>query len=227
MSTERSHSQPFSDDATDLLKTKPIAWIEPVTLRGRVVRLEPLETRHAADLSAAADAELFRYTPQAPPELSVAGFEGQIARLRLVPNVVALAIVLEETGRAIGRSTYMDIQPEHRGVEIGRTWIGRAYQGAKVNPEIKYLMLSHAFERLTPTAIRVQFTTGATNVHSQAAIAKLGAVREGVLRKNRIVPGGPDPNEPKITRDSVYYSILAEEWPRVKARLEERIGWRM
>ena len=201
-------------------------WIEPVTLRGRVVRMEPLKVDHAADLLAAADPELFRYTPQFPDEWSITGFESEIERVTSLSDVVALAIIHAETGRAIGRSTFMDIKPDHRGVEIGRTWIGRAYHGTKVNPEIKYLMLRHAFEHLSPTAIRVQFTTGGGNLHSQTAIAKLGAVREGVLRRNKIVPDGPSPTDPKIMRDTVYFSILAEEWPRVKAGLEERMGWK-
>jgi RimJ/RimL family protein N-acetyltransferase len=197
-------------------------WITPVTLGGEHVRLEPLERRHAPDLLAAADKELFRFTPQAPPSWSVEGFERDIARVTALPDVVAFAIVL--AGRAIGRTTYMDIKPEHRGVEIGRTWIARVHHGTRVNPEIKLLMLAHAFETLSPTAIRVQFTTGGSNLHSQTAIAKLGAVREGVLRHCRIVPGGPDPGDDKIVRDTVVYSILAEEWPGVKAGLLRRLG---
>ena len=118
----------------------------------------------------------------------------------------------------------MDIQPESRGVEIGRTWIARAHQGTRVNPELKLLMLRHAFEELSPTSIRVQLTTGGTNLHSQTAIAKLGAIREGTLRHNRIVPAGPDPAGPTMRRDTVYYSILESEWPDVKARLIARIG---
>lgn len=200
-------------------------WIQPVALQGRVIRLEPLAAHHAPALLAAADPELFRFTPQAPPEWSVAGFEQSITKVNALPDVVAFAIVLTDTNQAIGRTTFMDIQPANRGVEIGRTWIGRAWHGTRVNPEIKYLMLRHAFETLSPTAIRVQFTTGGMNLHSQTAIAKLGAVKEGVLRHNRIVPGGPDPAEPTILRDTVYYSILAAEWPSVKSRLSQRIGW--
>lgn len=201
------------------------SWVVPVTLECsgvvRTIRLEPLEARHAPDLLAAADRELFRHTMQAPDDWSARGFEAEMERVKAAPGVVALAIVLAETGRAIGRTTFMDIRPEHRGLEIGRTWIGRAHQGTRVNPEAKYLMLRHAFEVLSPSAIRVQFTTGGTNVHSQAAIAKLGAVKEGVLRRSRIVPGalGHDGG----VRDTVVYSILAEEWGRVKAGLGKRL----
>lgn len=199
-------------------------WISPTTLSGTLLRLEPLESRHAPDLLAAADPELFRHTPQAPPEFTIAGFEQNIARVNSLPDVVALAIIHLPTGKAIGRSTFMDIQPQNRGVEIGRTWFARAHHGTRVNPELKFLMLRHAFEELSPTAIRVQFTTGGFNIHSQTAIAKLGAVKEGVLRKNRIVPGGPEHTSEKILRDTVYFSILADEWPRVKTGLQQRLS---
>ena len=200
-------------------------WVEPVEMAGRVVRMEPLEVRHAADLAAAADWELFRFTPQAPAELTAGAFAQQISKLNARGDVVALAVVLNDTGRAIGRSTYMEVQAEHRGVEIGRTWIGRAWHGTVVNPEMKFLMLRHAFERLAPPAARVQLTTAGTNTHSQHAIAKLGAVREGVLRQNRVVPSGPRPGDPPMMRDTVVFSILAGEWPGVKRGLMSRLGW--
>ena len=202
-----------------------VVWIVPVVLCGRMVRLEPLEPRHAADLLAAADPELFRHTPQAPPEWSVRGFEQEIESVRATPGVVPFAIILTQASRAIGRTTFMDIRPEHRGTEIGRTWITRPCHGTPVNPEIKYLMLRHAFEQSAPPAVRVQFTTSSTNLHSQRAIARLGAVREGTLRRNRLVPAGPDPFGPTMLRDTVVFSILDAEWPAVKRRLEERIGW--
>jgi ribosomal-protein-alanine N-acetyltransferase len=203
------------------------AWLKPCVLRCpgvvRTVRLEPLEGRHAQDLFAAADRELFRHTMQAPREWTVRGFEEELEQVRGLPGTAALAIVMEESGRAIGRTTFMDIKPEHRGLEIGRTWIGRAHHGTRVNPEIKYLMLRHAFEGLSPPALRVQITTNGTNVHSQTAIAKLGAVREGVLRKARIM--GPGLDRPRaLVRDWVIFSIVDDEWPGVKARLEARLG---
>lgn len=192
----------------------------------RTIRLEPLEARHCADLFCAADPELFRHSMQAPQEWSVEGFTRQAAELKSLPDVIAFAIVLSsgtEAGRAIGRTTLMDIRPEHRGIEIGRTWISRSFHGTRVNPEAKYLMLRHAFEFLSPTAIRVQFTTTGTNLHSQAAIAKLGAVREGALRNARILPPTLERTEP-VARDCVYFSILAEEWGKVKAGLENRLA---
>lgn len=195
-------------------------WIIPTILQGRRIRLEPLEAKHAPGLLRAADPELFRFTAQQPAEWSVRGFELEIASVNAIADSVAFAVVLESTGEAIGRSTFMDIKPEHRGAEVGRTWIGRAYHGTAINPEMKYLMLRHAFETLTPSAIRLQLVTGGTNLHSQAAIAKLGAIREGVLRHSRIAstPSGPE------VRDAVYFSILASEWARVKNNLEARIA---
>jgi N-acetyltransferase len=208
-------------------------WVTPTTLECpgivRTIRLVPLEARHAPDLFAAADQELFRHTMQGPSEWSLRGIERELEAVRTLPGVVAFAIVLAQEsdgakeGRAIGRTTFMDIKPEHRGLEIGRTWIARSYHGTRVNPEAKYLMLRHAFESLSPTAIRVQLTANGTNLHSQAAIAKLGAVREGVLRKARIVPAALVRTEPAV-RDWVHFSILDDEWPRVKAGLEERLS---
>ncbi len=202
-------------------------WVSPVTLHDPVltptVRLEPLEARHAPRLFAAADPELFRHSAQNPLEWSVRGFEEETERVKATPGVVAFAIVRAADGVAIGRTTFMDIKPEHRGLEIGRTWIARPFHGTRVNPEIKYLMLRHAFEALSPSAIRVQITTNGTNLHSQAAIAKLGAVREGVLRDSRIMPVSIIRPEP-VVRDWVIFSVLAREWLGVKANLEARLS---
>ncbi len=189
-------------------------WVKPITLEGGVVRLEPLHQRHAPGLLAAASPDLFRFTPQGPPEWSVAGFESNIARFTAVPDLVPFAITLRDSGEVIGRTTYMEIRPAHRGLEIGNTWISRAHQGTRVNPDMKLIMMRHAFESLA--AIRVQLKTGHTNLHSQRAIAKLGAVREGVLRNHMIEPGG-------TFRDTVVFSITAGEWPTVKEGLEARL----
>lgn len=204
-------------------------WVAPVTLQDAnwapTVRLEPLAKRHAPDLLAAADPDLFRHSMQNPQEWSIRGFEEEMEAVMATPGVVAFAITDAKTGRAIGRTTYMDIKPEHRGLEIGRTWITRARHGTRVNPEIKYLMLRHAFEELSPPAIRVQITANGTNLHSQAAIAKLGAVREGTLRHARIMPPAPPVpgREGPLVRDWVIFSVLQAEWPGVKHRLEDRL----
>ncbi len=189
--------------------------IQPVTLEGRTVRIEPLDRRHAADMAEAADDEIFKYHVLLP-EISTAGFERYIETLLSRPNMVPFAQVLVATGKAIGGTTYMDIQTANRGVEIGTTWIGRAYHGTLVNPEAKYLLLRHAFE--DQGTIRVQLKTDGRNLQSQRAIEKLGAVKEGVLRNHVVMPDG-------FLRASVMYSITHEEWPAVKARLEERLGY--
>ena len=125
-------------------------------------------------------------------------------------------MVLRDTGQAVGVSSYTDVRPEHRGLEIGGTWIGRTYQRTAVNPECKYLMLRHAFENLG--AVRVQLKTDSRNTQSQRAIEKLGAQKEGVLRKHIILPDG-------YVRDTVMYSITVEEWPEVRVGLEDRLGY--
>lgn len=211
------------------MQNQPTPWIQPTTLECtgivRTIRLVPLNACHAGAVFPLADPELFRHSMQAPSEWSVGGFEAEFEKVSTMPGVVAFAIVLsagKDAGQVIGRTTYMDIRPEHRGVEIGRTWIARAYHGTRVNPEAKYLMLRHAFEGLSPTAIRVQFTTNGTNLHSQTAIAKLGAVKEGILRKARIMPPGLDRTEPAV-RDWVHYSIVDDEWQGVRAQLEQRL----
>lgn len=193
----------------------PKEWIQPVTLEGRGVRLEPLEARHAAGLLAAASPDLFVHTPQGPADWSLKGFEADIERVRALPDVVPFAVIAAATEEVLGRTTYMDIRPRDRGVEIGRTWLARRVQGTAINPEMKLLMLRHAFEVLG--AVRVQLITGMSNRHSQRAIAKLGAVREGVLRRDRILPNGR-------VRDSVVFSIIREEWPVVRAGLVRRLA---
>jgi RimJ/RimL family protein N-acetyltransferase len=127
------------------------------------------------------------------------------------------AVVHLGSGRAIGSTRYLDIQPQHRGLEIGGTWYGVAYQRSAVNTECKYLLLRHAFEVLS--CLRVQLKTDLRNERSQRAIERIGAVREGVLRNHMILPDGH-------VRSSVYYSLLNLEWPAVKAKLEEKLGYR-
>jgi RimJ/RimL family protein N-acetyltransferase len=114
-------------------------------------------------------------------------------------------------GRIVGSTRLLDLRPEDRGAEIGWTWFSPAVWRTPVNTESKYLLLRHCFETLN--LIRVQLKTDARNVRAQRAIERLGAVREGVLRHHYVMPDG-------YLRDSVYYSILAEEWPVVRERLE-------
>jgi RimJ/RimL family protein N-acetyltransferase len=188
--------------------------IQPLTLTGRFVRLEPLALAHAPALTLAAqDEELWRFMLYGV----IRNEEQMRAWIQLLLDYQAkgsdlpFAVIHLESERAIGATRYLDIRPQHRGVEIGGTWYAPEFQRTAVNSECKYLLLRQAFEGWG--CIRVQFKTDLRNVRSQRAIERLGAVKEGVLRNHMITPEGH-------VRDSVYYSILGSEWPSVKARLE-------
>jgi RimJ/RimL family protein N-acetyltransferase len=193
-------------------------WVEPVILDGRTVRLEPLGSEHSAGLREAFeyDPTILRYHPLAPKDRSDEAWDDYLRQSLRVPGRMPFAIVLKETGTAVGTTSYMDIRPENRGLEIGWTWIGKAYQGTQVNPENKYLLLRHAFETLG--AIRVQLKTDARNIQSQRAMLKLGAKLEGTLRNQIILPDG-------YYRHSVMFSIIEAEWLEVKAAIETRLGY--
>jgi N-acetyltransferase len=185
-----------------------------VTLEGRHVRLEPLAPAHAADLlEAGADPETWRYMSR--PHLRdladtqawiAAALEGMARGAQ-----VAFAIVARASGRAVGSTQFFDIRRHDRAVEIGRTWLSPAARRTAINTECKYLLLRHAFEDLG--AVRVQLKTDARNERSQRAIERIGAVREGVLRRHIVLWDG-------FIRDTVFYSIVDLEWPAVKLRLE-------
>jgi RimJ/RimL family protein N-acetyltransferase len=187
---------------------------ERVTLAGRSVRLEPLEERHRDDILAAAaqDPETFRYLFT---DLSkgVSVWPAYLADA-LRDEYVSWATVDAATGRTVGSSRFLDIAPEHGRLEIGWTWIAPSHQRTATNTEAKLLQLGYAFDDLGAT--RVALKTDERNERSQAAIARLGAVREGVLRHQFRMPDG-------FMRSSVYFSILAEEWPAVKAGLVARL----
>jgi N-acetyltransferase len=190
----------------------------PITLAGRHVRLEPLTTAHAPALFAALsiDPSIWQWRTLAAP-MSLAEMEVQILadlEAQARGSVVAFAQVEMATGLPVGATTYMNISRRDRGLEIGATWLGKPWQRTGINTEAKYLLLRHAFEALG--AVRVQLKTDGRNVQSQAAIERLGAVREGVLRKHMLVGDG-------YLRDTVMYSIIAEEWPAVKLRLEQKM----
>ena len=186
-----------------------------VVLAGRFVRLEPIEERHRDDLlvAAAEDPATFRYMSA---DLS-AGESAWLGYLSdaLRPDFIAWATVDAATGRAVGSTRFGDIAPEHGRVEIGWTWIAPSHQRTAVNTEAKLLQLAYAFDELGAT--RVALKTDGRNLHSQAAIERLGAVREGVLRQHIRMPDG-------FMRDTVYYSILADEWPAVKGRLQAHLA---
>lgn len=189
--------------------------IQPVTLQGRAAKLEPLEVSHAAALAEVATPDLFVYHFP-PPEFTPAGFGQLIGFLKNAPGFCPFAIRSLADDRIVGVTSYLDIRPADRGVEIGFTWVAKPYQRTAINPECKYLLLKHAFD--DHQAIRVQLKTDLRNLQSQGALEKLGAVREGVLRKHMIRPDG-------YQRDTVMFSIIAEEWPRVRAGLDKRLGY--
>jgi len=189
--------------------------VEPVFLEGRTLRLEPLSLDHAPGLWPHAGPEVFHWLADLPLDGSYEAFRDWIGETMRRPASLTFAMIVAETGEPAGVSGYLEIRPDHRGIEIGRTWIGKAHQGSRVNPESKLLLFRHAFETLG--AIRVQLKTDLRNLQSQRAIEKLGAVREGVLRRYQIRSNGE-------ARDTVMYSVLAEEWPALKARLEARLA---
>ena len=187
---------------------------KPLTAAG--VRLEPLEPRHREGLRQAADAaDIWAYMP-----ISAAGdgferwFDFSVSMAETQKEAVWAVRSLDE-GRLVGSTRYMVLEPRHRRVEIGHTWYHPSVWGGRVNPACKYLLMGYGFEELD--LIRMELKTDARNTRSQAAIAKLGATREGVLRHHYILADG-------YRRDSVYFSVLAAEWPQVRAGLEARLA---
>lgn len=193
-------------------------YTAPVTLWGRLVRLEPLTLEHAAPLfRVAQDDEVWRYMPVPVPE-TISMVESWIAEaleLWACGQALPFAIVECATGLAIGSTRFLDISTHDHHVEIGWTWLGRAYWRTPINSECKYLLLRHAFETLG--CVRVALKTDLRNERSQRAIERLGATREGILRRVVITHTG-------YPRSSVYYSILDDEWPPLRARLEQRLA---
>ena len=191
--------------------------LAPVTLTGRVVRLEPLSLAHLDALETIAlDPELWRLTTSRLAtrddlRLYIESALADKARGVALP----FATVSLEAGRAVGSTRFGNIDPANARVEIGWTWIARPWQRTALNTEAKLLMLSHAFEKWG--CRRVEFKTSSLNVRSREAIARLGAVEEGMLRSHMINPDGS-------RRDSVYFSIIDTEWPGVKARLKGLLG---
>ncbi len=192
-------------------------WVTPVTLTGRLVRLEPLTATHLDDLARVAyDDAIWRWIIAKPmDDTGLRAWLDQALANAEATTEVPFATVDLASGRAIGSSRYMTITPEHRRLEIGWTWVGTDWQRTGANREAKLLQLAHAFETLD--AERVEFKTHARNERSRAALLGIGATFEGVLRHHTIMPDGSN-------RDSAFYSVLAGEWPDVRTRLEARLG---
>lgn len=192
--------------------------ISPVILEGRVVRLEPLRPSHVEDLAeAGAEPEIWSYFACGP----VIGREPMRRWIddRLAQDArgtsAGFAIVARDSGRAVGSTSYLDIVLADRRLEIGATWLARQVRRTALNTECKFLLLRHAFEGLG--AHRVQLKTDARNHRSQAAIERIGATKEGVLRAHMVMWDGH-------IRDTVMYSVIAPEWPGTKARLEQMMS---
>jgi RimJ/RimL family protein N-acetyltransferase len=188
--------------------------IKPITLTGRVVRLEPLSLAHVPGLAEAGkDASIWEHMlyGDLTSEPAMRAWVELMLDWQKRGTDLPFAVIHLASGQAAGATRYLSIERQHRGLEIGGTWYGVAYQRTAVNTECKYLLLRHAFEDLG--CIRVQFKTDLRNLRSQRAIERLGAVKEGVLRNHMIRPDGS-------RRDSVFYSIIDREWPEVKRRLE-------
>ena len=192
--------------------------VGPVTLEGRTVRLEPMREEHLGALFEAAQSdEIWAYlpvdTPRTPEDMR--RWFQTADELRRSGAQLPFTIFDAASGRPIGSTRYMAIAVPDSSVEIGHTWLARPYWRTAVNTESKYLLLRHAFETLG--CARVWFKSDARNLNSHRAIERLGAKREGVLRKHMRVKGG-------FQRDSVIFSIVDDEWPEVRLRLEQRLG---
>ena len=191
--------------------------IQPVLLTGSIVRLEPLSEAHVPDLAVVSqDESIWEFLPYGNinTEAKMSEYVKMLLARAARGTDLPFVVVLLESNKPIGCSRYLEIREDHRALEIGGTWYGRAYQRSGVNTECKYLLLKHAFETLG--CIRVQFKTDARNQRSQKSLERIGAVREGTLRRQMITADGH-------VRDSIYYSIIESEWPSVKANLEEKL----
>jgi N-acetyltransferase len=192
-------------------------WVQPVTLEGSIVRLEPLSLAHLDGLAQVAfDESIWRWTLARPRDVAGlrAWMETAIAHLD-EGSEMPFATIDQESGRPIGSTRFMSIVPEHRRLEIGWTWVAPAWQRRGANQEAKYLQLRHAFEDLG--ANRVEFKTDSLNEKANPALLAIGASFEGTFRNHMIMPEGR-------LRHSNYYSVTVEEWRDRKAKLEARLA---
>jgi len=185
--------------------------VASAVLEGSAARLEPLHPGHAQGLyNRGRNAADWAYMPRSC-FVDLADTRQWIEEALTGPGQLPFAIVETGKDKVVGSTRYLNIRPEHRSLEIGWTWLGQEWQRTAVNTEAKLLLLSHAFERLG--CLRVEFKTDARNERSQRALLRIGATREGVMRKHMIVQGN-------YVRDSVYFSVIQQEWPAVKEHLQ-------
>lgn len=188
--------------------------LQPTTLEGEFVRLEPLSMNHAERLSTVGlDPELWRFstTILSTPEDMKLYIETAL-KWQSEGHALPFAQIEQSTNTVVGSTRYAAIDRTHRRLEIGWTWVARPWQRTAINTEAKYLLLKHAFETLK--CIRAEFKTDSVNERSRKALSRIGAKEEGILRNHMITYSGR-------IRHSVYYSILDSEWNGVKTRLEE------
>ncbi|MBT2639536.1 MULTISPECIES: GNAT family protein [unclassified Bacillus (in: firmicutes)] len=188
-----------------------------VTLEGNTVNLMPMESSQLDGLwGAGQDQSIWEFTSSKvrnKDEMEKV-IEAAMAE-RKKGTQIPFTVLNKKIGKIVGSSRFLDISEPHRSLEIGWTWYSPEYWRTSVNTETKMLMLQYAFEEMGVN--RVQFCTDSRNVRSQTAIARLGAQKEGVLRKHRIIADG-------YVRDTVVFSILKEEWPKVKTGLQEKLN---
>lgn len=207
---------PADADPRPLGRIHPPFDPRPVTLTGRLVRLEPLSLDHLESLAEVAFDELiWRWTRDRPTTLAeLRAYVERALDAAASGTEVPFAQVDSVTGRAIGSTRFLSIAREERRLEIGYTWVGRAFWGRGHNVDAKRVLLAHAFDALG--AHRVEFKTDALNVRSRAALARIGATEEGTLRRHLLTYGGR-------VRDSVYFSVIWEEWPQVREHLDRLV----
>ena len=194
--------------------------VEPVTLEGNHVSLEPLSLDHFDALCAVGlDPELWKFTTvNLRNREEMRAYVEEALKLQAAGTVLAFATRDKKSNRIVGSTRFADIQVAHRTLEIGWTWIATAFQRTAVNTEAKYLMLRHAFEHMD--ARRVMLKTDETNLKSRAAIARIGAKQEGILRNHMLIWDGRN-------RNSVVFSIIDSEWPEAKRNLEAKLAQRI
>lgn len=188
----------------------------PITLEGKHVRLEPLTLAHAEPLvAAAADGELWNSTVTIIPDhTNVASYIGAALNGQSMGKELPFVIINKSSKEVVGTTRFYEMRPVDRAAAIGYTWLAKSAQRTPLNTECKLLLLTHAFE--VWRCVRVELITDVLNEQSRAAILRLGAKQEGILRQHLILPSGR-------RRDSVVFSIIDEEWPGVRARLEAKL----